>query len=268
MCAVDLDGTVLHRDLTITGATLRAIEGLRGRGVRVVVATGRRFEGASEQARRLGSGDGDPLVCYGGSMVRRLSGETLLSHRVPHAESVEFLSWAHERGLHARIFLDGLVVAASEPPEALDHLRSTESRTQVEVVDSPAEWLQDSGEEPLKIVIVDHPEEVGKWLVEAQAEFSGRLFVTRSLPHYVEVGSREGSKARALKFLCSHFGVDPARTAAFGDADNDIDVLRLAGVGVVVGGMTGEVRRAADIVVPPIEEDGFARYVGELLGKA
>jgi hydroxymethylpyrimidine pyrophosphatase-like HAD family hydrolase len=82
----------------------------------------------------------------------------------------------------------------------------------------------------------------------------------------VEIGGLEGTKSRALEFMCEHWGVDPARTLAFGDADNDVDMLRFAGCGVVVGGMTEEVRDVADEIVPPVEEDGVAVYVEKLLG--
>src|SRR3712207_8256119 len=44
--------------------------------------------------------------------------------------------------------------------------------------------------------------EVERWLEEARAAFAGKLFVTRSLPHYVEVGGLEGTKSTALKHLC------------------------------------------------------------------
>ncbi|HEX2265387.1 MAG TPA: HAD hydrolase family protein, partial [Solirubrobacterales bacterium] len=70
--AFDLDGTVLRRDLEITQRTVTAMDELRSRGVRLVVATGRRFEGAREHAGRLGFADEDPVICYGGSMVRRM----------------------------------------------------------------------------------------------------------------------------------------------------------------------------------------------------
>ncbi len=117
-------------------------------------------------------------------------------------------------------------------------------------------------------MLVDHPEDVEDWLGEAQDAFAGRLFVTRSLPHYVEVGGLEGTKSEALKFLCGRWGIEPGRVIAFGDADNDIDMLRFAGRGIAVGGMTGEVREAADAVAPPVDEDGVAVYVEKLLGEA
>jgi hypothetical protein len=262
--AFDLDGTVLRRNLRITDRTVNALRRLRERGVRLVVATGRRFEGAREHAERLGFAGSDPVICYGGSMIRRMNGETLLHRRLPRKLGVEVLEWAAERCLHARVFVDGRIITSPDTPAALGHLRRREEPG-VSTVDSPAAWLGDGGEEPTKLVIVDHPDDVGGWLEEAQEHFRGRLFVTRSLPHYVEVGGLEGTKSRALEFLCGRWGIDPGRVVAFGDADNDIDMLRFAGRGVAVGGMTREVREAADEVVPNVNQDGVARYVEKKL---
>src|SRR3712207_854094 len=258
--AFDLDGTVLRRDLRITARTVAALDDLRERGVRLVVATGRRFEGAREHAERLGFADEEPLICYGGSMVRRINGETLLHRTLPKDLSVEVLEWAAERRLHVRVFVDGRIITSADTPAALGYLRRSEEPG-VLVVDSPADWLLDGREEPTKLVLVDYPEDVEHWLEEARAAFAGKLFVTRSLPHYVEVGGIEGTKSIALEFLCKLWGIDPARAIAFGDADNDVDMLRFVGHGVAVGGMTAAVRKAADAVAPPVDEDGVASYL-------
>jgi Cof subfamily protein (haloacid dehalogenase superfamily) len=264
--AFDLDGTVLRRDLRITARTVAALDEFRERGVRLVVATGRRFEGAREYAERLGFADEDPLICYGGSMIRRMNGATLLHRTLPKDLSFEVLEWAAERELHARVFVDGRIIVSPDTPAVIRHLRRS-GEPDVAVVNSPAEWLRDGGEAPTKLVLVDHPDDVEHWLEEARAAFAGRLFVTRSLPHYVEIGGIEGTKSRALKFLCELWGIDPARAIAFGDADNDVDMLRFVGCGVAVGGMTDEVREAADVVAPPVDEDGVATYLEKLLGR-
>jgi Cof subfamily protein (haloacid dehalogenase superfamily) len=259
--AFDLDGTVLRRNLRITPDTLAALRSLRERGMRLVVATGRRFESAREQAGRLGFAERDPVICYGGSMVRRMNGETLLHRTLPASLSLEVLEWAAARDLHARVFVDGHIITSPDIPAARPEPGAS-------VVASPAVWLREGGKEPTKLVIVDHPDDIKGWLEEARTAFAGRLFVTRSLPHYVEIGSLEGTKASALGFLCERWGIEPERVLAFGDADNDIDMLRFAGRGVAVGGMTGEVREAADEVVPDVDEDGVAGYVETLLGGA
>jgi Cof subfamily protein (haloacid dehalogenase superfamily) len=256
--AFDLDGTVLRRNLRITEGTVAALQSLRERGMRLVVATGRRFESAREHAERLGFAEDDPVICYGGSMVRRMNGETLLHRTMPGSLGIEVLEWAAARDLHARVFVDGHIITSPDIPSARPEAGAS-------IVDSPADWLRDSGEEPVKLVIVDRPDDIEGWLEEAKSAFAGHLFVTRSLPHYVEVGSLEGTKASALGFLCERWGIEPERVLAFGDADNDIDMLRFAGHGVAVGGMSGEVRGAADKVVPGVDEDGVAGYVESLL---
>jgi Cof subfamily protein (haloacid dehalogenase superfamily) len=261
--AFDLDGTVLCRDLTITEATVSALRALTQRGVRLVVATGRRFEGAREHAARLGFEEEDPVICYGGSMVRRINGETLLHRTLSKDVSIEVLEWAAKKALHTRVFTDGKIVVSPETPAALKYL--SEREPDVDVVESPASWLRNGGKNPTKLVIVDHPLKIPRWLDEAREAFSGHLYVTRSLPHYVEVGSLEGTKAAALRFLCELWGIDPARTIAFGDADNDIDMLSFAGLGVAVGGMSKKVRAAADAVVSPVGEDGVASFIHSLI---
>ena len=263
--AFDLDGTVLRRNLRITRGTVAALQSLRERGMRLVVATGRRFEEAREHAGRLGFADHDPVICYGGSMVRRMNGETLLHRTLPRNLGIEVLEWAAARDLHSRVFVDGRIITSPDTPAALERLqRYTDPGFCV--VDSPADWLREGGAEPTKLVIIDRPDDIKGWLEEARAAFAGRLFVTRSLPHYVEIGSLEGTKASALGFLCQRWGIEPERVLAFGDADNDIDMLRFAGRGVAVGGITGEVSEAADEVVPDVDQDGVAGYVESLLG--
>ena len=264
--AFDLDGTLLNRDLEISARTTAALRNLRERGLRLVVATGRRYESAREQAERLGFSGDDLLVCYGGSMVRRMTGETLLHHTMLSESAAEALDWAQERGLGVRIFMDDAIVVSAATPGNLEHVRAS-GEPEVLTVESPADWLRNggTGEAPTKVVILDKPADIDRWLDEARDTFAGRLFVTRSLPHYVEVSSLEGTKSNALRFLCEHWDIDSARVLAFGDADNDIDMLRFVGHGVAVGGMNDTVRAAADAVTEPVHKDGVALYVERLL---
>ena len=266
LCAFDLDGTILRRDLVISGRTIDAVRRLRERGARLVVATGRQYESACKQAQRLGFRGTEPVICYGGAMIRSLDGETLLHRTIDYEAGVEVLEWAQQRELHVRVFLDGRIVSSPQTTALLEHVSHPEI-SEVFVVESPADWLRKSEDNPTKIVFVDYPDRIGGWLEDAREAFSGRFFVTRSLPHYVEIGGPKGTKSQALEFLCDRWGIEPRRTLAFGDADNDIDMLRFAGHGVVVGGMTEAVREAANTIAPSVDEDGVAWYLEELLGE-
>lgn len=236
---------------------------LRVLGTKIVVATGRRFEGAQEHAAGLGLRDEDPVICYNGAMVRRMNGETLLSHTLSKDLSVEFLRWADYRGLHARVFTDGCIAMGPETRASREYLRHP-AGPGVFTVESPEGWLGELDGGPIKLVLTDTPGGVETWMKEAREAFAGRLFLTRSHPYYVEVMTPESTKSGGLAFLCDHWRIDRKRVLAFGDAENDIDMLRFAGHGVAVNPMTEQVREAADDLALPCDEDGVARYLEDL----
>jgi hydroxymethylpyrimidine pyrophosphatase-like HAD family hydrolase len=91
--------------------------------------------------------------------------------------------------------------------------------------------------------------------------------VTRSLPHFCEILHPEGGKHRALAWLCGRLGIEEHETIAFGDGYNDVDMLRWAGLGVAVGDAVAEALQAADRIAPPMEEDGAAQVLEDLLGR-
>lgn len=267
LAAFDLDGTLMRYDGEITADTLSALEALRGLGVRVVLATGRRYEGAREHALRLGFGEEEPLVCFGGAMIRTVSGRTHLRHTMPAHHAVEVLRWAEGNGIRSRVLGDGWLVSSGDPVETVRDAgpAGLVGRDEMQVVGSTSRWLRESGEDPIKVTLVSPPEEVERWLGPLQDAFSERLFITRSFPHFVEVGGLAGIKSRALAALCEAWGIGAHEVVAFGDGENDIDMLRFAGRGVAVGGITPAVREAADDVTHDVYGEGVARYVERLI---
>ena len=76
------------------------------------------------------------------------------------------------------------------------------------------------------------------------------------------------NKRDALATLCTRLGVDPGRTAAFGDDLVDIGMMRLAGRGVAVANAVPEVLEVADEVCPANDEDGVAQWIDAHLDAA
>ncbi len=80
-----------------------------------------------------------------------------------------------------------------------------------------------------------------------------------------DLGSRTASKGAAAGWLCQRLGIDPAETAAFGDGDNDLELLAFAGLAVAMANATPRALDAAGLVAPPNTEDGVARVLREWL---
>lgn len=78
-------------------------------------------------------------------------------------------------------------------------------------------------------------------------------------PEFVDITRDHIDKARGLREMAAHLGIDISQTMAFGDGGNDIPILRQAGIGVAMGNSTAEVQAAANYVTTHIDDDGVAR---------
>ena len=75
---------------------------------------------------------------------------------------------------------------------------------------------------------------------------------------------RDFNKGQAVRRLCAHLSVPVEDTVAFGDSMNDLEMIEAAGVGVCMGNGSAVLKERADMVCPPVAQDGLARAFGDL----
>ena len=92
--------------------------------------------------------------------------------------------------------------------------------------------------------------------------------MTSSTHYRLELSSLKSGKGAALREAAARLNVCPDEIIAFGNADNDIDMLRFAGIGVAVENSPENVKREADRVAPPNTEEGVAQVLEEILFKS
>ncbi|MGN0363204.1 MAG: HAD-IIB family hydrolase [Bilifractor sp.] len=91
------------------------------------------------------------------------------------------------------------------------------------------------------------------------------VYTTSSVPNRVENSNAGAGKGSALRFLMQRLSVNKAQTAAFGDADNDIEMLNTAGIGIAMANGTDRCRSAADYITRSCREDGLAYALTHIL---
>ena len=96
-------------------------------------------------------------------------------------------------------------------------------------------------------------------------QFDGRLWVTKSLPFFLEFAADGVSKASGMAFLAERLGFSRERTVTFGDGENDLDLVEWGGYGVAVENADPRVKELADWVCPPAAEEGVAQVIEALL---
>jgi hydroxymethylpyrimidine pyrophosphatase-like HAD family hydrolase len=93
------------------------------------------------------------------------------------------------------------------------------------------------------------------------SRFDGRLYISKSLPYFLEFASPEVTKATGLDFLSEHLGFSRERTVAFGDGENDVELVDWAGYGIAVANAHERVKEVAALICPSVDEEGVAQVL-------
>ena len=123
-------------------------------------------------------------------------------------------------------------------------------------------WLD---EPPTKLVCVGDPAELDSVEARMKAHFGDRLYISKSLPYFLEFAAAGVTKGAGLDFLAAHMGFTREQTIAFGDGENDIELVEWASFGIAVENAHARVKAVADWICPSAEEEGVAQVLEALL---
>jgi Cof subfamily protein (haloacid dehalogenase superfamily) len=242
--------------------TQEALTQTRASGVHVVVVTGRMFRAVRpylEQARL-----DDLVVCYQGAVVADpASGEFLLHVPIPLPEAREAMDAVHAAGFHLNCYVDDELYVAEVTPQARQY--ADFQHLEIHAVGDLRAWLD---HDPTKLVAVGDPDALDDLEAELKPHFEGRLFISKSLPYFLEFAHPDVSKGSGLEFVAERLGFGPEGTVACGDGENDRELLDWAGFGVAVANAHRDVLARADLVVPSVHEEGVADLLDAYLDSA
>lgn len=246
----DIDGTIKsHEDGTISRSTRTALTALKNQGILLVAATGRPLSMCDEM-KELGI---DVFITSNGGYVKH--GDNVI-HKVPLAPRIlrEVMEYAKQEQHALSFYTEELSMTAVKHPKILAALEETLSLT-----DYPFE-NQRIEEEEVFLLCLFADEEMTKKYIRQFPHLSFR----RWHPYILNVLDKDVSKSLAIRSVLDHFGFDPSEAIAFGDGENDIDMLEIAGLGIAMGNGSERLKKAADFVTKPSNEDGIAFALKEL----
>jgi Cof subfamily protein (haloacid dehalogenase superfamily) len=241
--------------------TRAAIAATRAAGIHVVIVTGRMFRSVRPYA--LEAGLDDPVACYQGAVVAEPVSGRWLRH-VPIALEVarETIAALNEEGFGLNCYVDDELYVAEVTPEARRY--ADFQHLELHAVGDLLAWLD---RPPTKLVVIDDPEVLDELKQRMLARFDGRLYISKSLPYFLEFASPDVTKAAGLDFLAEHVGFTPELSVAFGDGENDIELVKWAGYGVAVANADERVKQAADFVCPSVDDEGVAQVLEAFLAQ-
>jgi Cof subfamily protein (haloacid dehalogenase superfamily) len=229
LVAVDIDGTLIGKDLAIPPATRTAIQAARSRGVRFVIVTGRMYQSALPYAQELGLTD-TPLIAYNGAMIKEFPSHKEIAHSPVPLETCRALAALCEaRGYHLQAYVEDRLYTPDMGRTTQDYL--TIARVEAHPVGSLFLWLQQPS---TKLLIADQPHRIAEIQAVAKDLFGGVVDMAVSLPQFLEIVAKGVSKGASLARVAADLGIDRSEVMAIGDGMNDMSMLTWAGTGVAI----------------------------------
>ncbi len=254
----DVDRTLLTRDYVLPDRVAAALARLKSAGVPVVLASARSPAGLRPYAERIGCLD--LAICFNGGWIGSLRDDrALASTPISRDEALQAMAAAEGLGVTALWYgPQGIATVGGSPLAEREAGVTGEPLARVDrIADLPGA--------PGKIMCVREGESGGGF-EELGRMLGDRFAVAASHPRLLEIGPSGVSKRAAIAEVAARLGVEQARTAAAGDAENDIGMLRWAGLRVTVGNAIPQIRLMADFVGPSCDEGGLAEAIDWLRG--
>ena len=254
MITIDLDGTLLRSDGSVSDRTVRTLQAARDKGVVVAIATGRMYQTARPYGERLGLGD-SPLLLFAGGLIETLESKKILFQQVIPRE------WAQELAdLIQKMYLDYFWHGCTGNGRDDEWIRDYERITHSKACICGDDFYHVQGDCNKLLSRGGHDDLVArKALIEKT--FPGRFNVLFSAPTFLEIMPQGVDKGEGIRRLGELYGIGTDEIMALGDSQNDLDMLKAAGFPVAMANAAEEVKAAAAYVTASNDDDGVAAAV-------
>lgn len=271
--ALDLDQTTLNCEGRLSKKNKDAIEYAIQKRVHIVVASGRPLSSLPEEIRDI-SAVRYAITSNGAAVYDLHTGECLKQYKMTEQSIDQILqyteSYAEKDMVAYEAFIDGKAYAQAAYVE--DPVRFGASRKAIPYIQgtrNPVEDMrvflneQKGRIESVDVVVRDEVLKARLWRTfEEKVE---DIYVTSSVPQLLEISDKNSGKHSGVHFLLEYLGLSPENLVAFGDGDNDAQLLAFAGVGVAMENGTKACKAAADMITLSNDEDGVAYGIWKLL---
>ena len=260
----DIDGTLVGKDHVLDPFTKEVLFHLREEGFPFTLATGKNFPATKPQADELEIEL--PLILTNGGILQTRHGKVLSKTTLPLDVTQLVIEICKERQKDLVIYIDNGIYIKKMNENIYPIYSNVESGLfEIGEWDSVMDKLADAN----KCLVVDRF--VRKNLIEIGKIFEkalkGRVDILHTSTSLVEVMPRGVTKVTGIRKLAESMGIEMEAIMAFGDYDNDAEMLAAAGLGVVVDNASPSAKAAADLVIGSVEERGVAKFLNKLLGR-
>ncbi|WP_068417579.1 Cof-type HAD-IIB family hydrolase [Planctomyces sp. SH-PL62] len=262
LAAIDIDETLIGPDKKISPQNRTAIARLQSLGCRVVLASGRRHANMLPYYAELGLDD-FVVSSQGARVQHATTGDIVHRAEIAPEAASRLVAEGLKRGFTVLLWLEDRVFAQERTQWIGAYERLCDDP--VAITDLTALSLRTAE----KVVWIDEPGVVASTAKEIRGRHEDQLLVTITEPWSLEFSAREANKRDGVAALARRLGIRRDAVLAFGDGNNDVELLAWAGMGVAMPHGRPSAHAAARLIAPEgNRESALARGVEEVLRRA
>lgn len=259
----DIDGTLLDSNGQIRPQLYSAIARLKAKGIKTAIASGRPYFAARFLVEELGINDAG-MFYTGAHLFDPSTQQTLLEVPLLNTDALAVVQAAQKLNLYAEVYTPGGFYLQEQTE--IGRVHAAHLRVNPELGDLTEVVLRNSVS---KLLVGVNRVAHGDKISVLEQQFPQLIFARAYLAAYPDwqfasVISGAATKQRAFDCLLHHHHLKSNQVIAFGDAESDMDFLRMAGIGVAMGNANNNVKAVADWVTKTADEAGVAYALGQL----
>ena len=282
--ASDMDGTLLNDKMIISKRNAAAVKEAQKQGIHFIVSTGRAYDEVKPLITEAGFNC--PMITLNGAFVLDENGKEISAAPIPDSIAKKIMLTLKKNGLYFEVITAKGVCSdnkakrienfaellASISPDTPYKLAVTLASARMELmninyVDNYMDLVDDPKTVIGKIVVFSPEGQKVLGPIKDELSKNDNLVITSSGPGNIEINHVNAQKGVALQAYADSLNNPMDKVMAIGDNNNDVSMLKAAGISYAMGNGSDEVKMLAKYITAPNTEDGAGIAIEEVLAK-
>lgn len=269
LICIDMDGTLLMDQHNISTEDKEAIKYAVNKGIHVAITTGRVYNCAKLYSDLIGLTT--PIIASNGAFIGDSNGDEIYNNPLNIEDAKQFLEIAKKYNLFSYLTANFGIVSLEELPETniykvLNKTLRKEEQIKLEVLNNIYDIYKLYDGQILKGVCLEK-NDTNKLLIAKKElqEKCPNLEIVSSWHDNFEIMKKGSSKGEAVEYLTKYLNLDKNEVMCIGDSENDLSMIKFAGIGVAMGNAIDKVKEAASFITDSNTNSGVAKAIKKFI---
>ena len=272
LICIDMDGTLLNSNHEITEENKLALQKAFAKGVKIAICTGRIFMSAKYYSDLIGITN-TPVIASNGAYIKTgYTDEAIYENPMSKDLVLEIYSILKKYNLQVNFNSWDTLIRIDAAPEnhtysMMNKIVSDDKKINFLINENLEEAIRNFDGDILKGIVIEKENTELLWKAKDELKelYGDKLHIVSSGNDNFEIMLGSSSKGNAVRFLADSYNIKPSEVMCIGDSENDLSMIKYAGIGVAMGNGLDIVKEAANYITDTNNNSGVAKAINKFV---